>query len=143
MFFSLIKLLSNITYFFLKKNDVFNTFLKINDLSFYQLLLKENYITLEERTILLVFIRMVYINDQIDEKNSLVLDKYMNNKEYYDNLNKLREIFEDESLTYLPISLEDLKKNFTNSRQIDLITQLENSNAFNRFDNLKNLKTVI
>ena len=47
LFFSLIKLLSNITYFFLKKNDVFNTFLKINDLSFYQLLLKENYITLE------------------------------------------------------------------------------------------------
>jgi len=68
LFFSLIKLLSNIAYFFLKKNDLFNTFLKINDLSFYQLLLKENYISLEERTILLVFIRIVYINAQIDEK---------------------------------------------------------------------------
>ena len=106
LFFSLIKLLSNITYFFLKKNDVFNTFLKINDLSFYQLLLKENYISLEERTNLLVFIRMVYINDQIDEKNSLVLDKYMNNKEYYDNLSKLREIFEDELITYFQFHLK-------------------------------------
>ena len=143
LFFSLIKLLSNITYFFLKKNDVFNTFLKINDLSFYQLLLKENYITLEERTNLLVFIRMVYINDQIDEKNSLVLDKYMNNKEYYDDLNKLREILEDETITYLPISLEDLKRDYTNSRQIDLITQLESNNSFNRLENLKNLKIVI
>ena len=143
LFFSLIKLLSNITYFFLKKNDVFNTFLKINDLSFYQLLLKENYITLEERTILLVFIRMVYINDQIDEKNSLVLDKYMNNKEYYNNLSKLREILEDETVTYLPMSLEDLKKDYTTSRQIDLIAQLENNNSFNRFENLKNLKIVI
>ena len=143
LFFSLIKLLSNITYFFLKKNDVFNTFLKINDLSFYQLLLKENYITLEERRILLVFIRMVYINDQIDEKNSLVLDKYMNNKEYYDNLSKLREILEDESITYLPIPLEDLKRDFTTNRQIDLISQLENNNSFNRFENIKNLKIVI
>ena len=70
LFFSIIKLLSNITYFFLKKNDVFDTFLKINDLSFYQLLLKENYLTLEQRTNLLVFIRMVYINDQIDDQNS-------------------------------------------------------------------------
>ena len=143
LFFSLIKLLSNITYFFLKKNDVFNTFLKINDLSFYQLLLKENYITLEERTILLVFIRMVYINDQIDEKNSLVLDKYMNNKEYYDNLSKLREILEDETITFLPIPLEDLKRDYTNNRQIDLISQLENNNSFNRFENLNNLKIVI
>ena len=143
LFFSLIKLLSNITYFFLKKNDVFNTFLKINDLSFYQLLLKENYITLEERTNLLVFIRMVYINDQIDEKNSLVLDKYMNNKEYYEDLTKLREIFENDSINYLPIPLEDLKRDYTNSRQIDLIGQLENNNSFNRLDNLKNLKIVI
>ena len=143
LFFSLIKLLSNITYFFLKKNDVFNTFLKINDLSFYQLLLKENYISLEERTILLVFIRMVYINDQIDEKNSLVLDKYMNNKEYYDNLSKLREIFDDEIITYLPISIENLKRDYNNSRQVDLIAHLESNNSFNRFDNLRNLKIVI
>ena len=143
LFFSLIKLLSNITYFFLKKNDVFNTFLKINDLSFYQLLLKENYITLEERTILLVFIRMVYINDQIDEKSSLVLDKYMNNKEYYENLSKLREILEDETVTYLPIPLDILKRDYTTSRQISLITELENNNSFNRFENLNNLKIVI
>lgn len=106
-------------------------------------MLKENYISLEERTNLLVFIRMVYINDQIDEKNSLVLDKYMNNKEYYDNLSKLREIFEDELITYLPISLENLKRDYTNSRQIDLIAHLESNNSFNRFDNLRNLKIVI
>ena len=143
LFFSIIKLLSNITYFFLKKNDVFDTFLKINDLSFYQLLLKENYLTLEERTNLLVFIRMVYINDQIDDQNSLVLDKYMNNQEYYDNLNKLREIFDDETLTYLPISLENLKENYTSEKQIELIEDLENNNSFNRFDNLRNLKLVI
>ena len=143
LFFSIIKLLSNITYFFMKKNDVFDTFLKINDLSFYQLLLKENYLTLEERTNLLVFIRMVYINDQIDDQNSLVLDKYMNNQEYYENLKKLREIFEDESITYLPISLEDLKSNFTSEKQMELIEDLENNNSFNRFDNLKNLKIVI
>ena len=86
---------------------------------------------------------MVYINDQIDEKNSLVLDKYMNNKEYYDNLSKLREILEDETITFLPISLENLKRDFTTSRQIDLIAQLENSNAFNRLENLNNLKIVI
>ena len=143
LFFSIIKLLSNITYFFLKKNDVFDTFLKINDLSFYQLLLKENYLTLEERTNLLVFIRMVYINDQIDDQNSLVLDKYMNNQEYYDNLNKLREIFDDETMTYLPISLDTLKENYTSEKQIELIEELENNNSFNRFDNLKNLKLVI
>ena len=143
LFFSIIKLLSNITYFFLKKNDVFDTFLKINDLSFYQLLLKENYLTLEERTNLLVFIRMVYINDQIDDQNSLVLDKYMNNQEYYENLNKLREIFDDETMTYLPISLENLKENYTSEKQIELIEDLENNNSFNRFDNLRNLKLVI
>ena len=143
LFFSLIKLLSNITYFFLKKNDVFNTFLKINDLSFYQLLLKENYITLEERTILLVYIRMVYINDQIDEKSSLVLDKYMNNKEYYNNLSKLREILEDETVTYLPLPLEILKRDYTTNRQISLISDLENNNAFNRFENINHLKIVI
>ena len=143
LFFSIIKLLSNITYFFLKKNDVFDTFLKINDLSFYQLLLKENYLTLEQRTNLLVFIRMVYINDQIDDQNSLVLDKYMNNQEYYDNLNKLREIFDDETMTYLPISLEKLKENYTSEKQMELIDDLESNNSFNRFDNLRNLKLVI
>ena len=135
--------MSNITYFFIKKNDVFDTFLKINDLNFYKLLLKENYLNLEERTNLLVFIRMVYINDQIDDQNSLVLDKYMNNQEYYDNLNKLREIFEDDTITYLPITLENLKANYTSEKQIELIEELENNNSFNRFDNLKNLKIVI
>ena len=143
LFFSIIKLLSNITYFFLKKNDVFDTFLKINDLTFYQLLLKENYLTLEERTNLLVFIRMVYINDQIDDQNSLVLDKYMNNQEYYNNLNKLRDIFEDDTITYSPVSLEVLKANYTTEKQVELIEELENNNSFNRFDNLRNLKIVI
>ena len=143
LFFSIIKLLSNITYFFLKKNDVFDTFLKINDLTFYQLLLKENYLSLEERTNLLVFIRMVYINDQIDDQNSLVLDKYMNNQEYYHNLNKLREIFEDDSITYSPVSLEVLKANYTTEKQVELIEELENNNSFTRFDNLRNLKIVI
>ena len=36
----------------------------------------------------------------------------MNNKEYYDNLSKLREILEDDSITYLPIPLEDLKRDY-------------------------------
>ena len=143
LFFSIIKLLSNITHFFMKKNDVFETFLKINDLSFYQLLLKENYLTLEDRTNLLDFIRMVYINDQIDDQNSLILDKYMNNQEYYDNLNKLREIFNYDLVYFLPMPLDKLKSTYTSERQIELIQELENTNSFSRFDNLQNLKIVI
>ena len=43
----------------------------------------------------------------------------------------------------MPITLENLKANYTSEKQIELIEELENNNSFNRFDNLKNLKIVI
>ena len=142
LFFSLIKLLSNITYFFVKKNNVFNTFLEINDLKFYQLLLSENYLTLKDRTILLVFIRMVYINDQIEEDNTLFLNKFMNSQEYSKYLGILRNLIEDDRATYLNIPME-LLNDLTESEKIKNLEKLKSINAFNRFENLNNLKIVI
>ena len=142
LFFSLIKLLSNITYFFVMKNNVFNTFVEINDLKFYQLLLSENYLALKNRTTLLIFIRMVYINDQIEEDNTLFLNKYMNSQEYSQNLTILRNLIEDDSANYLNIPIKILN-DLTDNEKISKLKKLKNVNAFNRFENLNNLKIVI
>ena len=56
----------------------------------------------------------------------------MNNQEYYDNLKKLREIFEDDTITYLPVSLE-------NPQLIDKTNReglIENGRALDDFINV-------
>ena len=141
-FFSLIKLLSNITYFFIMKNNTFSTFQSINDLDFYKRLLSENYISLKDRTTLLVYIRMVYINDQIDENSSLILQKYMNSMEYAEALKDLRMLTNDPRATTLTIPIEFFERLNDKAKEA-AYERLKAMNAFDRFDNIANLKNVI
>ncbi len=77
----------------------------MKDIYFFKLLLNENYLNLEYRTILLVYIRMTYLNEQINENNFLISDKYVNSEEYFENLKLLRNLLDDQNAIYLNISL--------------------------------------
>ena len=141
-FFSLIKLLSSITHFFIMKNNTFSTFQSINDLSFFQKLLQENYLSLKDRTTLLVYLRMVYINDQIDENSSLILQKYMNSQEYNEAIGHLRILTSDPQAVRLTLPIEFFS-NIKDKEKLKSFTFLKSINAFDRFDNIYHLKIVI
>ena len=140
IFFSLINLLSNIN-FFSNNNKNLKIFLNINDLIFFKLILSENYLNLQNRIHLLKYIRMVYINDIIDENNIIDLNKYMNSLEYSENLIILREILGNIRINFIDVPLNYIKIDDDESKK--KIEKLNNNNAFNRFININNLKIVI
>ena len=104
----------------------------MKDIYFFILLLNENYLNLEYRTILLVYIRMTYLNEQIDENNFLISKNYMNSEEYFENLKLLRNLLDDQNAIYLnipefylekisdPNKIENLKKLKKIMRLLDL-----------------------
>ena len=141
IFFNLINLLSNIN-FFSNNNQNLQIFLNINDLIFFKLILSENYINLQNRIHLLKYIRMVYINDIINENNVIDLNKYMNSLEYSENLIIIREIIGNNEINGIDIPLNYIKIDNNESKK-KLFEKLNSNNAFNRFNNINNLKIVI
>ena len=142
IFFSLLNVMSNITFYFKINSSKFKIFNSINDIYFFKLLLSENYLNLEYRTILLVYIRMTYLNELIDENNFLISDKYMNSEEYSENLLLLRNLLDDQNATYLNIPEFYLEK-ITDPTKIEFLNKFKKKNAFIKFENIKNLKLVI
>ena len=142
IFFSLLNVMSNITFYFKIGSSKFKIFNSINDIYFFKLLLSENYLNLEYRTNLLVYIRMTYLNELIDEKNFLISDKYMNSEEFSENLLLLRNLLDDQNATYLNIPEFYLEK-ITDPTKIEFLNKFKKKNAFIKFENIKNLKLVI
>ena len=89
--YSFLDFISEVTFFVSRKSKMVIKLLRLFDLNFLSFLLSRKYIKIKYRTIVIKFIREIYLGEEI-RNNEIRTELYPNSEEYYQLMSKKQEV---------------------------------------------------